>query len=244
MISQRLAIARTIAIFVVVVVVMVPAGILYGGEGEHLLSINARTGSLIANTSLGAQITSLAVDTKTGMVYLTACKVLSLGCEGGVLIGFDGPDRQVRFSVPLSFTFIGGGVIDPATNSIYALVIGRNLTLLSIDGASGAIQYSSNIAACGVGAGGTTLAIDVASNQVYATASGQLLAMDATTGQPVNMLSAPGAQSVAVSPSGADVYLTMEAGSERFGYLLAVPSATGESYVNSAMLTTDGGCAP
>jgi DNA-binding beta-propeller fold protein YncE len=220
------------------------AGVLYGGEGEHLLSINLRTGSLIYNTSLSATIGGVAVDSKTNMVYLIACKTASLGCIGGELLGVYGSSGKVKFSIPLNFNFIEGVVVDLNTNTVYTVATLKNLTLLSINGASGAVRYSSNIAACGVGAGGVTLALDTASNRVYMTASGYLLTADAATGRAVNMLSVPGAWNVSVSPTGAKVYLAMEAGNERFGYLFVLPSDVGESYVNSGALNPSGGCFP
>jgi len=58
------------------------------------------------------------------------------------------------------------------------------------------------------------------------------------------MLSAPGAWNVSVNSSGANVYLAMEGGNERFGYLFVLPSDTGESYVNSGALQPSGGCFP
>jgi DNA-binding beta-propeller fold protein YncE len=216
-------------------------GVLYGAIGEYLLSIDAQSGSLIANTSLGAEITNIAVDVKTNLVYASTCKILSLGCDGPEFFGIDGSSHQVQFSIPRDFENIA---VNPSTNAIYAVAIERNLTFLSINGGSGVTRYSSSIAACGLGAGGITLALDAATNQVYVTASGYLLTIDASNGQAVNMLSAPGALHVAVSPDGADAYLAMEAASEKFGYLFVLPSATGESYVNSSALQPGGGCAP
>jgi hypothetical protein len=220
------------------------AGVLYGGTGVHLLSINERTGSLIYNTSLGATIGSMALDSKTNMLYVTACKGGFLACIGAELLGVDGSSGKVRFSLPLNSSFIDGVVVNPITNTVYTVAILKNLSLLSINGASGVIQYSSNIAACGVAAGGVKLALDTASNRVYMTASGYLLTADAAAGRAVNMLSAPGAWNVAVSPNGANVYLAMEAGNQRFGYLFVLPGDTGESYVNSSALQPGGGCFP
>jgi DNA-binding beta-propeller fold protein YncE len=216
-------------------------GILYGATGEHLLSIDEHTGAIIANTSLGGQIANIAVNVKINMVYAATCKILSLNCEGPEFLGIDGLSHKVRFSIPKDFEDIA---VDPSADTVYATAIDENLTLLSINGGSGAMQYSSSIAACGVGAGGMTVAYNAASNQVYITASNYLLAVDAATGRAVNMLSAPGAVSVAVSPDGVDVYLAMEAQSEKFGYLFVLPSATGESYVNSGALQPSGGCSP
>jgi hypothetical protein len=218
--------------------------ILYGVVGQRLLSIDGHSGSLISNTSLGADVFGIAVNTKTNMVYALACKVASLGCQGGELIGLDGASTTMRFVVPLNFNFIGGLVVDSSTDTIYTVAVQQNPTLLSINGASGAIRYSSDIAACGIGAGGTTLAFDAALKRIFITGSGYLLEVDASNGHSVNMLSAPNTWRVAISPDGTKVYLAVEHQSERFGYLLVLPSDTGESYVNSSALKLSGGCLP
>jgi hypothetical protein len=218
--------------------------ILYGVVGQNLLSIDGNSRSLVANTSLGVDIGDIAVNAKTNMVYAIACKIASLGCIGGELIGLDGLSNKERFSVPLNYNFIQGLVVDSTANTVYTVAVQRNMTLLSINGGSGAIQYSSNIAACGVGAGGTTLAFDSATNRLYITASGYLLEINAANGGAVNMISASGATRVAASPDGTHVYLLLEHQTEQFGYLLVLPNATGNNYVNSSMLKSSGGCMP
>jgi hypothetical protein len=69
-------------------------GVLYGtsdgNTASNLLAINGYTGSLIANVSLGAWAQSIAMDSKTNVVYVSTCKGI-LGCGGGEILGINGP---------------------------------------------------------------------------------------------------------------------------------------------------------
>lgn len=219
-------------------------GILYGTTGTILLAIDERSGSIIGNLSLGASPQSIAADAKTNMVYVDGCKQSSLGCIGGELLGIGGAHDDVKFTVPLDDNFLSNVVVDPNTNTVYTLGTQENATLYSIDGTSGTIRYASAIAPCGADAGGVTLAMNTASNQLYFVSNSYFAVIDATTGRIVNMLSSPGTWDVAVSPDGSNVYLAIEAGNQQFGYILVIPSAMGESYVNLTTLAGGGGCAP
>jgi hypothetical protein len=219
-------------------------GILYGTVGNDLLAIDEHSGSVIGNLSLGASPQSIAVDAKTNMVYVDGCKQPSLGCIGGELLGIGGAHDDVQFTVPLNVDFLSNVVVDANTNTVYLLGTSENATLYSIDGTSGAVGYASAIAPCGADAGGVTLAMNTASNQLYFVSNSYFAVIDATTGRIVNMLSSPGTWDVAVSPDGSNVYLAIEAGNEQFGYLLVIPSTTGENYVNLTTLAGHGGCLP
>jgi DNA-binding beta-propeller fold protein YncE len=205
------------------------------------LAIDSRKGSVIANTSLGAYPLSLAVDSDTNMVYVGACEQISLPCIGAEMLSVNGTSHEVQSVVPLNFDALNFNVVvDQATNTVYIMgEDGSNLVLASIDGVSGAVKYLSALGASCAGAGGGTLAINTASDQVVASFDGQefLLFIDGPSGRIVNMVNASrGVYDVAFNPSNSQAYLTMEAQREGFGYLLVLPATMNQSYVDSSLL--------
>lgn len=220
-------------------------GVLYGtpdsNSGSNLLAIDGQTGSLIANISLGAYAQSIALDSKTDVVYVSTCKGI-LGCGGGEVLGINGAALHlVQFVVPLNVNFVTNLVVDAATDTVYILGTQANLTLYSIDGSSGAILYASAIGPCGTGA--EVLTINPTFDQLYFVSDSYFVVIDAASGSIVNMLSSSGAQNVVASPNGLYAYLAMEVGSQQFGYLLVIPSAINGSYVNISLLPITG-CLP
>lgn len=233
-------------------------GTLYGVTGSlnwgsnssaigFLLTIDGRTGSVIANTSLGAYPLSVAVDEDTNMVYIGACKQISLPCIGAEVLSVNGTSHAVTSVVPLNFDALNFNVVvDPVTNTVYTMGEESSLTLVSIDGTSGAIKYLSDIGGSCAGAGGGTLALNTASDQVYVTFDGQqlLLSIDGSSGAIDNMVNASGGiQSVAFNPNDGRIYVTMEAQNENVGYLLVLPGTMSQSYVDNSLLPT-GMCYP
>ena len=228
-------------------------GILYGASGQifgpnpnsnssgFLLAIDGRTGSVIANTSLGAYPLSLTVDEKTNTVYIGACKAIPLPCVGAEVLAIDGATHIVRSATPLSFDALNFNVVvDDATDTVYAMGEGGlNLTLASIDGASGSVTYLSAIGSSCAGAGGGTLAFDPASNEVYASFDSQwfLLFIDGSTGTVLNMVNATmGIQFVAYNEGNDQAYFTTEAQNGDWGYLMVLPGTLSQSFVNSTLL--------
>lgn len=195
-------------------------------SSASLLAIDERSGSVIANTSLSAFPLGLAVNTKTDMVYVAACKQISREYCGAKLLLVNGTSHDIQSVVPLSFWELNFNVVvDPTTNTVYAMGAGPNLALVSIGGTTGKIRYSSAIcSSCG---GGGTLALNTVSNQIYVSFNTQqfFIAISGSTGKIVKMLSTPeGIQYVAFNPNTLQTYVTMEAQNEKVGYLLIIPS--------------------
>jgi hypothetical protein len=147
----------------------------------------------------------------------------------------------VRSATPLSFDVLNFNVVvDEATDTVYAMGLGgSNLTLASIDGASGSIRYLSAIGSSCAEAGGGTLAFDPASNEVYASFDSQwfLLFIDGSTGTVLNMINATmGIQFVAYNEGNDQAYFTTEAQNGDWGYLMVLPGTLSQSFVNSTLL--------
>jgi DNA-binding beta-propeller fold protein YncE len=231
-------------------------GILYGisvnaglssNSTGFLLEISEDSGSLIANISLGAGPLDVGVNAKTNMVYVTACKQLSLSCTGAELLVINGTSHSLQSVTPFSLNALNFSLaIDPSTNTVYTMGEEQNLTLVAVDGASGKVVYSQAIGSSCAGSGGGVLALDIASGLIYASFDSQsfFLVINASTGRTVNMLSTPGwLQYAAFNPAASQVYATSEAQSQKVGYLLTVPGALNESYVNINLLQL-GTCVP
>ena len=210
------------------------SGTLYGVGGEELglsgsdmgyiLAIRESTGSVIANTSLNGYPLSLAIDTKTHMLYVSACQQLTLACGGAEVLIINGASLAVQSSVPLSVDALNFPVVvDPETDMVYTMGVGSNLTLFAINGASGAIEYSSNLGGSCAGAGGGDLAMNAVNDQIYVAFNSQsyFLVIDAGTGHIVSMFSTEnGLQYVAFNSGNLQVYVTGETQHGNTGFLV------------------------
>lgn len=212
-------------------------------SSASLLTIDERSGSVIANTSLGAFPLSVAVDAKTGMVYVSACERLTLACVGAELLFINGTSHDLQSVVPLGFDILNFNVVvDPTTNAVYTMGSGAGRTLVSVDGTTGKIRYSSAI---GSSCAGGVLALNSVSNLIYVSYDVPqfLLTVDGSTGKVVNMLNTTeGIQYAAFNSRTLQTYVTMEAQNENVGYLLVVPGLN-EGHVNSSA-SQGGGCFP
>jgi len=214
----------------------------------YLLAVDAATGSVVANTSLGTNPFSLAVDTKTDTIFVAGCEQVALACLGAEILGVDGATYRVLTVTPLDFYALNFNIVlDQSRDTVYALGGGgSNMSLVSVDGLSGQVRYDSLLGGSCAEAGGGAVALNTASDQVYASFASQqfLLFIDASTGKIVNMINATaGAQSVAFNPSTGAIYLTLEAPDEKVGYLVSLPSAQSQSYADASLLP-QGICLP
>jgi DNA-binding beta-propeller fold protein YncE len=208
-----------------------------------LLGIDANSGSVLANTSLGAYPISIAVNPKANMAYVLACKQVPIYCPGAELLLVNGANYALKSAVPLNYNSLNSNVVaDPTTGSAYALGASTSLTLFSVDGFSGALLYSANLA--GSCAGGGTLAINSASDLVYASFGGYFVVIDGTNGGIRNMISASGSiQYIAYNPATDQVYLTMGGGYQSAGYLVVLPGTTTQNHVDTSLFPR-GPCRP
>jgi hypothetical protein len=224
--------------------------VLYGTIGNlnsgsnssgFLLAIDARSGLLIANTTLSAYPLDVETNAKTNMVYVAACKQISLPCVGAEVLTINGSSHMLQSVTPLNFDALNFNlVVDPSNNVVYTMgEDGENLTLVSVDGTSGRIMYSRAIGSSCAGGGGGTLALSTAYDQIYASFDSNqfFLVIDASSGQIMNMLFTPEAITYsAFNPSTLQAYATTEAQHENVGYLLILPGMLNESYVNASLL--------
>jgi DNA-binding beta-propeller fold protein YncE len=207
----------------------------------YLVAISEATGSVIANTTLDEYPMDVAIDTKTNMLYVMACRTPILVCLGAEIFMVNGTSHDVQSRIPLSVepSYL---IVDPNTDTVYMMGIGLNLTLFAINGASGATEYSSNLGGSCGGVGSTNLVMNTATDQIYAAfnpvnSQPLFLVIDAQTGQIANMLSAEDTHYVAFNPATLQVYLGI--GRD----LLVLPGVMNPNYINLGLLSTMA-CAP
>lgn len=227
-------------------------GILYGAEGSflpsssnatgYLVAISERTGTVLANISIGAYPLSVAMDTKNDVIYIGACQAIPLPCVGAEVLMINGANYQLQDKVSLPFDAINFPVlVNSDTNTVYAMGSSGNLTLMAINGASGAIEYSSNLGGSCEGAGGGEQALNAQGNELYVAFASQnlFLMVNAENGQITNMLTTPqGFQGVAYNSGTNQVYVTGElANTTSDGYVLALSGLPSSMYVNYSLLS-------
>jgi DNA-binding beta-propeller fold protein YncE len=222
-------------------------GVLFGTSSDFLLTIDGKSGSLIANTSLGAFPLSIAVDSARDMADVSACKQpTEMGCIGAELLEINGTSHEVQSVVSLcsehgmSCLMNFNVVVNPDTNTVYAAGVneGDALALISIDGTNGKVRYSSDLGPSCLGAAGGTVALDVATDMIYASSyipGGFFLVFNGSTGRVINALSDPaGVQYTAFNSGTGQVYLTMEAASEAVGFLVVLPASTNQGQISGS----------
>lgn len=239
--------------------------ILYGvhvsfghSSSGSLLAVNVTSGKIIANTSLDADPIGIAVNAETGAVYVAACKSVTLACVGAEMLAVNASSHEIQWETQLSSsstspTLLGfdalnfNVIVNPSDDAVYTMGLdGANLTLVSMDGKSGAIRYSSNIGSSCAGAGGGVLAFDASFNRIYASFNSQgfFLAINGSTGRISGMLSsAAGIQYVAFNPVTNQVWVTPAAIHGGAGSLVELPANAGEGHVDSSLLQL-GACFP
>lgn len=224
---------------------------------NRLTVVDASTQEIAGTITLPGtpQHSGLAVDQETGAVYVAvsgctnelnatnSCSSAAGHYPPGEIVEVDGESSSI---VGVFRVDVQALAVDPATDTVYALGGGSNLTLVGIDGGSGALRSASDIGSSCAGAGGGNIAVDGSSGVVYAAFASQryLLLIDGSTGRIVDMVNATGGiQSVAFDPGTNGAYVDMEAQGQGAGYLLALPAVPGQTYVNTGLLP-QGVCVP
>ncbi len=204
-----------------------------GGAGGTFLAIDARTGSLVSNLSLGmGGGGSMAVNPNTNMVYIAGC-IGSFVC-GGWLLAINGTSAQVKDNLTLGFGSYSRVTVNPTNGVVY---VAGDASLVATNGTTGKIIYSVNKSTCA-----TVDALDVnaQTNQVYAVPLGPqyVLVYDGSNGKLVNMYSfSTDIDYVKLNPVTHQLYATLFN-----GHLVIFPDVTIAGYVDSQFLSPAQNC--
>jgi YVTN family beta-propeller protein len=198
-----------------------------------LVAVDVRTGSVIANVSVGFAPYDIAVDPHNGMVYSAGCSgSFVCGAEAAVVNGTSG---TLVNTVGLPSAYYTTMTLSPTSDVLY--VSGERL-LAALNGTNGNQIFQADPQTCGPFVG---MGVNPSSNQVLMVPQNYdyLLAYDGTTGALVNMYSFPGpVGAVAFSLSTNEIYVTGSAG------LLALRPSASTGNVNSTLIGSYQNCLP
>jgi len=158
-----------------------------------LTSYDLKSGSLIANVSLGLPTYSIAVNPETNMMYVLGGSMLSYE-----FLIINGTNNTIQSVTPLDLISTPVLQADPNTNTVFALGSNQSSTvIIALNGTSGRIIYSSGIgSACSVDS--NRYYVNPVTNQIYATvynntlSTNYFLIVNASSGRLVNMFSTQG----------------------------------------------------
>jgi DNA-binding beta-propeller fold protein YncE len=181
---------------------------LWGTEKGHwaLAEVDPRTGSVVANVSIGFAPYDIAVDPGIDMVYSDGCNG-EMACDSWASV-VNGTSGTLVAKVELGSGAYPTMALDPATHVLY--VSGDQLA--AINGTTGGVIFKVNPRTCGPF---TNVVVDPSANFVYTAAIGHdyLLAYDGATGKLMNMYSFSSIPvPVALNPNNGELYLWTTAG--------------------------------
>lgn len=183
---------------------------IYGSSGNmDLVGADVRTGSVVANISLGHWANSLAIDPYTNMIYAVGCSGVSLGPCGLQVSIVNGTSRTLLRTVHLGSNAYSRVTMDVKTDIVYVFV---DAQLVALNGTNGKVIYYSNPQICGAF---DSIAAIPSSNEVLAVPPGldYLLVYDGASGALVNMYSLPSPpQYVTFNPNTNEIYVTLFSG--------------------------------
>lgn len=218
------------------------AHMIYGvsESGYSLIGADVRTGSIVANISLGYRAGDMAIDLKTNMVYIDGCTLSGTECPTKVSI-VNGTSGTLVTTEPTYLLNTVAITIDPTTNVVYT----AGGPLLALNGSNGNVIFHTSVETCGLFLG---MAVIPSTDQVLMIPAdyNYLLVYNGVSGALVNMYSFPSSpqspwpsslESVAYNPTTDELYVTTPAGFLSFHDF----PITGN--VNSTLVGSNLGCA-
>jgi len=200
----------------------------------YVLAIDARTGSEVANVTLGFDVLGIALDPYTDMVYAVGCAQQGLACDSQLAI-VNGTSRTLVTTVPTSSAYYSTMTMNARTNVVY---VSGGEELLALNGTNGQEIFHANPETCGPF---LDMAVNAVSDQVLVVPQNYnyLLVYDGTSGALVNMYSFSGSPlSVAFNPNTDELYMTLPR------ELLIFRNVAGTGNVNSTMIGSYQTCLP
>ena len=210
---------------------------LYGspqGMGTgYLLGVDGRTGTVVANISLGYWASDIVVNPSINMIYAVGCSQFGLVC-GSVVSVVNGTNKTVVNRVNLGSDYYARATIDQRTGFVY---VTGDSSLVELD-RLGKVVYDSYPETCGPFIG---MSVDSSLNQVLLAPQNYpyLLAYNRVFGNLVNMYSLPDLpRYVAYNSVTNETYVIVSES------LLAFHGMASTGHVNATLIGSDQNCLP
>ncbi len=155
-----------------------------------VFGVNASTGSIVENVSLGFAPTFTEADPNTGMVYAVGCsEPTAYVCSSERLAIIDGANGSLVTTVDLNNPFNPSMTLDPSTDIVY---VSGGSQFVAINGTNGNVILRVDLQTCGAFDINYLAAIPSLDQVVLSPLnSSNLLVYDGTTGSLVNAYSFP-----------------------------------------------------
>lgn len=203
-----------------------------GTQNGSLVGIDVRTGSVLANISVGFAPYDIVVNPNTDTVYADGCSSFFVcGSEAAIVNGTTG---TLVTTVDLGSADYPTMTLNPTTGIVY---VSGGQELAALNGTTGRVIFNVNPQTCGPFTG---MVVDTSSNLVLTAASGSdyLLAYDGATGKLVNMYSFPSNPGpVAFDSDNNNLFVSTPA-----GYLIAMHMFAATGNVDTALISSPGAC--
>jgi hypothetical protein len=208
----------------------------FGPQTGSLLGVDARTGSLVANISIGYWADQVQVDPTTNMVLAAGCDEVGLACNSTASVVNGASETLVR-TLHLGSAYYETTAADPSTHTFY---VSGERQLVAVSATTGVETFSADPQSCGAF---SSMAVDTSSDQVLMVPqnANYLLVYDGTSGALVNMYTSQSALGpLAFDASNGQLYVATAD-----GQLLALRLLTATGNVNATLLAPPQGyCLP
>lgn len=207
-------------------------GTLYGSPGSgYLIGVDARTGAVTANISIGYWMSDILVNSRANLIYAIGCEQEVLFC-GSVISVVNGTNSKLVNETYLGSESYATATINQETGLVYVSDVAQLVVMNSL----GAVIYNNYPDTCGPF---IAMAADPLSNQVILAPQNYnyLLVYDGEYGNLVNMYSLPNApQYVAFDSNTNETYVIVG------DSLIAFHGAASSGHVNSTLIGADQTC--
>lgn len=210
-----------------------PETAVLAGHAGNLIGVNAQTGAVTANISIGYWANDIEVNPQLNMIYAVGCDRQGLACDSVVSI-VNGTSDRLLGEMHLGSPYYATATINEITGSVY--VSGEN-QLVAFN-SLGNVTYNSYPDTCGPF---ISMASDSSRDQVILAPQNYnyLLVYDGRFGNLLNMYSLPSApQYVAFDPGTNETYVLLS------DSLLSLRAVNGTGHVNTALIGADQFCNP
>jgi hypothetical protein len=201
-----------------------PETVSFGNSVGYLVGIDARTGAITANVSIGYWASDIVVNPKLNLIYAVGC-AQSFVCDSVISV-VNGTSAKLMNETTLGSVYYATATIDGKTGTVY---VSGDSQLVALN-PYGTVIYNYYPDTCGPF---SSMADDPALNQVIMAPQNYnyLLVYSGSFGNLLNMYSLPGApQYVAFNPVTNETYVIVSQS------LLAFYGATSTGYVNDTLI--------